>query len=120
MFNKADIIARLQDGDTMDEIVAEITDTINAAETEYKALQEAAEKEKSEAARVEKLKEEAIYMILDGLSDYLIASGEDEFQKEIVSMDVAQIAEMLDSSIALAKQMEKLKEVEFKLPFFFN
>ena len=38
MFTKADILARLQNGDTVDDIAAEMAAALNEAEAEKKAL----------------------------------------------------------------------------------
>ena len=116
MFDKVDIIARLQAGETMDEIVEAITTTINEAESEYRIIQEEQEKlaqADAEMERAHAAKREAILVMLDGLCDYLVASGEDEFLKELHDVDEARIMEILDSSIKLTKSLSSLKAVEF-------
>ena len=47
---KAEIIARLQNGETMDDIAAEISTMMTEAEDEYTAIQKAEEEAKSAAA----------------------------------------------------------------------
>jgi hypothetical protein len=47
---KAEIIARLQNGETMDDIAAEISTMMTEAEDEYAAIQKAEEEAKSAAA----------------------------------------------------------------------
>ena len=123
MISKEDIIARLQDGDTMDEIVDDITKTINDAQDEYRVIQE---KEKARAAsqaeeeRIAAAKYEAACMMLDGLCDYLVATGDDELLEEVHQVEIDKVIEMIDSSLELSKRLIKLKSVEFaETPFKF-
>ena len=69
-FTKQDILARLQNGDTVDDIAAEMTAALNEAEAEKKALDA---KEKKET-RVLAAKRAAVNDMLDALSDYLVAA----------------------------------------------
>ena len=115
MFTKADILARLQNGDTVDDIAAEMAAALNEAEAEKKALDaEFAAKEKEET-RVLEAKRAAVDMMLDGLCDYLVATGEDELLDEVYELDTDKIIELLDGSIAMAKSLEKLKGLQFPL-----
>ena len=115
MFTKADILARLQNGDTVDEIAAEMANALNEAEAEKKALDaELAAKEKEET-RVLNAKRMAVNDILDAVCDYLVAAGEDDFIKDLNEIDTDKVIEMLDSSIKMAKSLEKLKELQFPL-----
>ena len=109
MFSKDDILARLQKGESMDDIASEMADMLNAAKEEKDAL----DAQKKESDRVEKAKEEAALVMLDGLSDYLVATGNEELQKEIVNVDVRKVVESLDQSMDLVTQLLKLKELEF-------
>ena len=115
MFTKADILARLQNGDTVDEIAAEMANALNEAEAEKKALDaELAAKEKEET-RVLNAKRMAVNDILDAVCDYLVAAGEDDFIKDLNEIDTDKVIEMLDSSIKMAKSLEKLKDLQFPL-----
>lgn len=109
MFTKDDILARLQNGESMDTIASEMANMLNAAKEEKDAL----DAQKKESDRVEKAKEEAALVMLDGLSDYLVATGNEELQKEIVNVDVRKVVESLDQSMDLVTQLLKLKELEF-------
>lgn len=109
MIDKQDIIARLQAGDTMDEIVEEITTTINDAESEYKSLQENEEKE---AERQYKAKKEAVFVIFDGLCDFMVAAGADDMLEEIHQFDSDKAIQVLDSSIAIARSMSQMKQYD--------
>ena len=115
MFTKADILARLQNGDTVDEIAAEMANALNEAEAEKKALDaELAAKEKEET-RVLEAKRAAVDNILDAVCDYLVAAGEGDLIEDLREVDTDKVIEMLDSSIKMAKSLEQLKELQFPL-----
>ena len=108
MISKEDIIARLQAGSTMDEIVDDITKTINDAQDEYKAIQEK-ESIDVEAARVENAKQEAVCMIIDGICDYLVAVGDDELLNEMHEMTVGELVKAVDAMYGITKSLKKLE-----------
>ena len=115
MFTKEDILVRLQNGDTVDDIAAEMADALNEAEAEKRALDaELAAKEKEET-RVLNAKRVAVDEMLDALCDYLVAAGEGDYVKDIAEIKTDKVIEMLDGSINMAKSLEKLKELEFPL-----
>ena len=115
MFTKADILARLQNGDTVDEIAAEMANALNEAEAEKKALDaELAAKEKEET-RVLEAKRAAVNNMLDAVCDYLVAAGEGDLIEDLREVDTDKVIEMLDSSIKMAKSLEQLKELQFPL-----
>ena len=109
MYTKEDLIARLQNGEDVDTIAQEMATALNAAQAEAKRI----EKEKAEEDRVYNAKREAVNMILEGISDYLIAAGEDELQKELSEVSVEKMIRMLDSSIDMTKRLKKLESLEF-------
>ena len=111
-FTKADILARLQDGDTVDEIAAEMANALNEAEAEKKALDAAKEQEET---RVLNAKRVAVDNMLDALCDYFVAAGYGEYTKDIAKIDTEQIVKLLDSSIEMGKGLEKLKDLEFTM-----
>ena len=115
MFTKADILARLQNGETADTIAAEMANALNEAEAEKKALDaELAAKEKEET-RVLEAKRAAVNDMLDAMCDYLVASGEGDLIEDLREVDTDKVIEMLDSSIKIAKSLEQLKELQFPL-----
>ena len=115
MFTKADILARLQNGDTVDEIAAEMANALNEAEAEKKAIDaELAAKEKEET-RVLNAKRVAVNDMLDAVCDYLVAAGEGDFIEDLKDIDTDKVIEMLDGSINMAKSLEKLKDLQFPL-----
>ena len=115
MFTKEDILARLQNGETADDIAHEMATALNEATAEKKALDaELAAKEKEET-RVLNAKRVAVDNMLDALCDYLIAAGEGEYVKDIAEVKTDKVIEMLDGSIEMAKSLEKLKDLQFPL-----
>ena len=115
MFTKADILARLQNGDTVDEIAAEMATALNEAEAEKKALDaELAAKEKEET-RVLEAKRAAVNGMLDAVCDYLVAAGEGDLVGELREIETDKVIELLDGSIEMAKSLEKSKELQFPL-----
>ena len=114
MFDKSDILARLQDGETIDAIAAELTAVLNEAEAQY---QEETIKANDEKLRLENAKREAAEFIRGGLMDYLLAVEEQELFYEVRNLEADKIVEMLDSAISMTKSLEKLKTLEFKSPF---
>lgn len=115
MFTKEDILARLQNGETADDIAHEMATALNEATAEKKALDaELAAKEKEET-RVLNAKRAAVDSMLDALCDYLIAAGESEYVKDVAEVKTDKVIEMLDGSIEMAKSLEKLKGLQFPL-----
>lgn len=113
MFTKEDILARLQNGDSMDEIAKEMTDALNAAQADYESAIQA----DVEANRIKEAKRAAVDMILDGVCDYLVAAGKSEHIEDIKDIDTDDVIDMLDSAIELTETLDKLKDLEFvKMP----
>ena len=114
MFNKADILARLQDGDTVDQIADELAGAINAAQAEYKEIQEQ-EEANAEAARVKDAKRQAVLGIIDCLCDYAVAAGGyAELLDELHDVDVDKVVEAIDSMLGMIKLLGALENLEFK------
>ena len=113
MFTKEDILARLQNGDSMDEIAKEMSDALNAAQADYESAIQA----DVEANRIKEAKRAAVDMILDGVCDFLVASGKDKLIEDIKDIDTDDVVDMLDSAIELGETLDKLKDLEFvKMP----
>ena len=112
-FNKADIIARLQKGEKIEDIANEMSEMLNTAEADYKAEQVAKE---LETKRVEDAKDEACHRMLEGFADFYAAVGEEELVAEIKKMDIAEIKEALEQSVELIKALRSLSNLEFKVP----
>ena len=115
MFTKADILARLQNGETVDAIAAEMANALNEAEAEKKALDaELAAKEKEET-RVLEAKRAAVNDMLDAVCDYFVAAGEEDLVKDLADIKTDKVIEMLDGSIEIAKSLEQLRGLQFPL-----
>ena len=113
MFTKEDILARLQNGDSMDEIAKEMSDALNAAQADYESAIQA----DVEANRIKEAKRAAVDIILDGVCDFLVASGKDKLIEDIKDIDTDDVVDMLDSAIELGETLDKLKDLEFvKMP----
>ena len=116
MYTKEDLLARLQNGEDLADIADELANALNEAQKEYDEITKRVAQEEAEAERVAHAKEEAVLMILDGLSDYLIACGEGDLQAEIVDCDINKLIEMLDGAIEMTKSLKRLQMVEFEEP----
>lgn len=120
MLDKGQLFARLRSGETMDQILEELTQDLNTVEKEYqeseaKRIEEEkrAAAEKEEENRVYNAKRAAVDDMLDAMCDYLVAAGEEELLDEIKEIDTDKVIELLDGAIEFSKSMEKLKTLEF-------
>ena len=114
-FTKEDILARLQNGETVDDIALEMATALNEATAEKETLDAEKVAKEKEEARVLEAKRAAVDDMLDALCDYLVAAGEDDFIKDLNEIDTDKVIEMLDGSINMAKSLEKLKDLQFPL-----
>ena len=123
MFNKADLLARLQNGDSIEDIANEMTDALNAAKDEYLAIQEeqakaaAAEKEAAKKAEAEKLaKREAMFEVLSAVGRYADVAGidvSDFLSIEYTDEQLDEYCAQVDSMLELAKSLEMLGQLYF-------
>ena len=114
-FTKEDILARLQNGETVDDIALAMATALNEATAEKETLDAKKVAKEREEARVSAAKRVAVNDMLDAVCDYLVAAGEDDFIKDIKDIDTDKVIEMLDGSINMAKSLEKLKDLQFPL-----
>ena len=114
--NKADILARLQNGDTVDQIADELAGAINEAQAEYKEIQKQEEADK-EVARVKDAKRQAVLGMIDCLCDYAVAAGGyEELLDELHNVDVDKVVEAIDSMLGMVKLLGALENLEFAAP----
>ena len=113
MFDKADILARLQKGDKIEDIANELSTALNNAEADYKAEQVAKD---LETKRVEDAKDKACHRMLEGFADFYAAVGEEELVAEIKEIDITGVKEALEQSVDLIKALRSLSNLEFKVP----
>ena len=129
MFNKDDILARLQNGDSVDEIATEMANALNAAKTSYdEAEAKRIEEEKKIAEAQAKINAEnqkkraIIQRIIDAFADYAELIGKQDIADKLDAMednDLDEIAEAIDAMIELAEMAEKFKVLEYGNPFGF-
>ena len=112
-FTKADILARLQDGDTVDEIAAEMAAALNEAEAEKKALDAELVAKEKEETRILNAKRVAVDDMLGAFCDYLVASGKDKFIEDMKDIDTEDVIDMLDSVIEMGETLDKLTNLKF-------
>ena len=129
MFNKDDILARLQNGDSVDEIATEMANALNAAKTSYdeaeaKRIEE--ERRIAEAqAKIEvenQQKRAIIQRIVDAFADYAELVGKQDIADKLDAMednDLDDLVDAIDAMIELAEMTEKLKVLEYGNPFGF-
>ena len=108
MFDKTDILARLQKGESIDTIADEMAEALNAAEAEYNKVVE-------ETNRVEKLKEQAASTIMQGLVDYFVAIDREDLVDKAKTLDIAVVLDLLKQSVEFATVVENLR-FDLKLP----
>lgn len=112
MFNKKDILARLQAGEDIMVIAQELSDALNDAKDEYAAEQKAAEeakkaaeakaaREREAAKREEKLNLLAIG-IVNAIAEYYEIL-DPEMKRELVNISAPEIRKTLDSMAPMIK-----------------
>ena len=112
-FNKADIIARLQKGEKIEDIANELSTALNDAEADYKASEA---QKAAEAGRIENAKREAVKMMIDGACDYCMAVDEEKLLAELHEVDIDALVAAIDSFIGMFKALASLETLEFKVP----
>ena len=131
MLDKAQLFARLQSGETMNQLLDELTQDLNTAEKEYqeseaKRIEE--EKRAEEENRVYNAKRAAVDDMLDAICDYLVAAEAFDMLEEVHEADSDQVIELLDGTIKFVRTLEAMKNLEFQeedkkndiVGYFFN
>ena len=120
MFDKTDILARLQNGETAEDIAKEMSDALNDAMSEQKAIEakrieeeKALEAKRNEEDRIYAAKREAVCEIIDGFSDFLIASGNEDLIAEMQNVDPDKMVRVFDDMIEFASGLERLSQLQF-------
>ena len=116
MFNKTDILTRLQNGETAEAIAKEMSDALNEAMSEQKAIAEekkALEAKRAEEDRIYAAKREAVCSIIDGFCDFLMASDNADMVAEMQGVDPDKMVRMLDNMIEFASGLERLTQLQF-------
>lgn len=120
MFDKTDILARLQNGETAEAIAKEMSDALNDAMSEQKAIEakraeeeKALEAQRAEEDRIYAAKREAVCEIIDGFCDFLIAGDNEDMVAEMQKVDPDKIVRMFDEMIEFASGLERLAQLQF-------
>lgn len=110
-----EFLARLQNGESVEDIAAELTKSINTANEKYEAEQEA--KRKAEQEALNKSAEhtnkcDAVENFLDALVDILEVWGidDDALFDEIANTDIEEFIEVLDQSIPIITSYVELNK----------
>ena len=120
MFDKTDILKRLQNGETAEDIAKEMSDALNDAMSEQKAIEakrieeeKALEAKRAEEDRVYAAKREAVCEIIDGFSDFLIAGDNKDLIAEMQNVDPDKMVRVFDDMIEFASGLERLAQLQF-------
>ena len=99
MFDVNEILARLQDGDSVEDVAAEMTKALNAAEQKFQEAKEQAEQAKVQEQKEKDLNELA-EIILDAIDKYVsIKCPEVGKEWAEAKLDVAEFRNMIDASL---------------------
>ena len=124
MYNVDDILARLQNGEKLEDIGNELANAMNAAQEKYVAIQKAEEEKRAaeaEKARQEKIKAQRtatrrglLSKVLDAIQEYAgytdYAAVLDKWMAEVTDKDIAELdAQMIE----LLKTFEVLSQLNF-------
>lgn len=123
MITREEIMKELAAGRSIDEIAGAITNTINEANTAFKAQEAAKAEAAAKETAVKNAKREAMRNVLSALADYVdVVDGmkpEDmEKLRESFNDDdkVDFWCNQVDSIFEMAKVMEKIAQLEFMFP----
>lgn len=108
MFSVEDILARIQKGESVDDIATEFTKSINAAleiDKEQKAREAALQKEAEEKAAQEAKMDDCVRRVVETMIEYISIKDPDlaDMLKSEEVFDVAEIRKTLDLAINTAK-----------------
>lgn len=115
MYNVNDLVAALQSGKTMDQLAAEMTAALNAAQVEAQRQEEAKREEAARAALVE-AKRQAAAQVFSAIGVYLDTFHKDSpltqmYAKTIVDTDdFDKLAAQLDETVELFAALGELAE----------
>ena len=116
MFTKADIMARLADGASAEDIAKEMADTLNEAEAEYEAETKRKEEEKSRKVLLHEAKVRAAEDMLDAMCDFATAAEETELLEALREANIDDVVDMMDSIVETTKMFKRIKDLHFEAP----
>jgi chemotaxis protein histidine kinase CheA len=115
MYNVNDLVAALQSGKTMDQLAAEMTAALNAAQVEAQRQEEAKREEAAKAALVE-AKRQAAAKVFGALGAYLEAFHKDSTLAQMYTTstvgteDLDKLVGQLDETVELFSALGELAE----------
>lgn len=119
MYNVDEIVARLQNGDSLDTIGTELANLLNDANAKHLAIQKAEEEKRAAEARQAQraaTRRELLWDVLDAIHKYAgytdYAATIDKWMAEVTDEDIADLDEQM---IELLKTFEMLSQLSFSL-----
>ena len=107
MFDVNEILARLQDGDSAEDLAAEMSKALNEAEAKFQEAKEQAERAKTQEKKEKDLNDLA-EIILDAIDQYISIQCPEAMDGEGVDMDIAEFREILDGLLDTMVKMKGL------------
>lgn len=98
MFDVNEILARLQDGDSAEDLAAEMSKALNAAEAKFQEAKEQAEKAKAQEQKEKDLNDLAEIM-LDATKQYMELKYPEVAETGEFDMTVAEFRGMMDDAV---------------------
>lgn len=109
MFDVNEILARLQDGDSVEDVAAEMTKALNAAEQKFQEEKEKAEKAAEIAALEKEVKlNDLAETILLAAGEYVSIKCPEVVDAMDIDMEVAEFRKMIDESLDTLVKMKSL------------
>ena len=116
MFTSEDILARLQDGDSVDDIATEMATALNAAKTAYDEAEAKRIEEEKKIVQEKEIKRSSVIRIIEAFIDYAKLMGKWEIADKLGAMtdnELDDVAEAFDAMIELTEMAEKFKVLEY-------
>ena len=110
MFDTNEILARLQDGESSEAIVAQFTDAINAANAEYTRLQAEAAKAE-EAAEREAMLNAAAEDVADAIWTFVSLSHPELSMSEADRLSGAEVRQVIDQMMPMLGMLTRKPKV---------
>ena len=127
MINEKDLLTRLQNGENFDDIVREVTESLNRANKVYEEEVAAKAVKEAEAKAIQEAQlQEYATMLVQGLRGYMHIKAPEVFEDEsaeralMENTDVAKIRKLLDTTISAMSGLAtaiKNDDLDFLMPF---
>lgn len=127
MINEKDLLTRLQNGENFDDIVKEVTESLNRANKVYEEEVAAKAAKEAEAKTIKEAQlQEYATMLVQGLRGYMHTKAPEVFEDEgaeralMKGTEVAEVRKLLDTTIDAMSTINtavKNNDLNFLLPF---